>query len=895
MCGIAGFLGAPEPELLKRMTDTLQHRGPDDEGHFETPEASLGFRRLSIIDLEHGHQPMANESGSVVLIFNGEIYNYRELRAELQAQGYVFQTDSDTEVLLHAFEAWDLDAFPRLNGMWAVGILDLSGRRLVLCRDHFGIKPLYYARTPNRLTFASEIKALFRDPDLLPRVHGELLYEYLSHGLHDHREETFFAGVKHVPAAHTMVFDLDQPEALPTVRPYWKPVLSEDPSIDAQQFIDAFRTSVQRRLIADVPVGACLSGGLDSSTIVSLMTDLLKNEVPDAKSLQGRVKTFSAVFDGDPIDERAYIEEEIRATGADTDYIHPDSKTFVHELTDLIWYQDEPFVSTGPYAQWTVMQEARKHVTVVLDGQGGDELVAGYVPYQFIYLRQLLRERHYGLFLREASAARDILLPLLRRRRRAQRRPFPGGLLQAKFTQLHPTPKDTRSTDRLKERLLADVTTYSLPSLLRYEDRNSMAHSLESRVPWLDQDLVELVLRLPPGHIIRGGWSRTLLREGMQGLLPEKIRLRRWKVGFTTPETRWLFARRAAFQGLFLSPLFQSRPYWNGQRISRAFRDAALGRTDASLLLWRLINTEIWLRVFFSESLAGTTGRPQDHIAIADRWVADRLGAAARDALARYAPNDMRHLFATAQAVVYLRAPLKTPLVSAGDDLLQVLRRVTDDQLEAGDLLVLSEKIVAISQGRSFPIQEIRPRPLARFLSGHVTRTPSGIGLGIPETMELALREAGGARILYAAAVSALARPFGRRGVFYRIVPQAVAAIDGPTRGTLPPYNTHAKLGPKNPAAVAQSLSDALGVGVAIVDANDLDVSVLGASSDVDTQTVRTLFWDNPLGQGHEQTPVALIRAMGPLPKDDGADVTHLGEADESGDASVSTVRSGEA
>lgn len=851
------------------MTDTLRHRGPDDEGFFETPEASLGFRRLSIIDLAHGHQPMASDDGTKVLVYNGEIYNYRELRETLRAEGFSFHTDSDTEVLLRAFEAWDVDAFRRLNGMWAVALVDFASKRLILCRDHFGIKPLYYASAGGRLLFASEIKALLRDPELPLCVDEEMLCAYLTRGLHDHREETFFEGIRHVPAAHHLTFNLEEPLASPRVTRYWEPSLSEDPSIDGTRFIEAFRTSVQRRLVADVPVGACLSGGLDSSTIVSLMTDLLGREVPDAKSLRGRVKTFSAVFDNDPIDERAYIEEEIRATGADTDYIHPDSRTFVHDLTDLVWHQDEPFVSTGPYAQWCVMQEARRHVTVVLDGQGGDELVAGYVPYQFVYLRQLLGERKYGLFLREATAARDVLLPLLWQRQRSRRHPFPADLLSARFVGRHPAPRDTRPSDRLKERLLEDVTTYSLPSLLRYEDRNSMAHSLESRVPWLDQDLVEMVLRLPKDQIIRDGWSRILLRDGMRGLLPEKIRLRRWKVGFTTPETRWLFARRAAFQSLFLSPRFQSRPYWNGERIAVAFREAALGRTEASLLLWRLINTEIWLRVFFSVPLSGTTDRPKDHIAIADGWVADRLGARAQAALSRYRPNDMRHLFATYRETVYLRAPLRTPLVAAGDDLKELLLDITDGHREEGDVLVLSEKIVAISQGRSFPVKEIEPRRLARFLSRHVTRTPTGIGLGIPETMELALREAGGTRILYAATAAALMRALGRRGVFYRLVPQAVAAIDGPTHGTLPPYNTHAKLGPKDPGIVAEALSEALGIGVAIVDANDLDVHVLGASRGVDVDAVRVLFWDNPLGQGHEQTPVALVRALGPLPRED--------------------------
>lgn len=862
MCGVAGFRGAPDPGLLRDMTATLRHRGPDDEGYSEDGAVSLGFRRLSIIDIAGGRQPMHSADGRLSLIYNGEVYNYRELRSELQALGHGFETDSDSEVILRAYEAWGVDAFPRLNGMWAFALADRRDGSLVLCRDHFGIKPLYYAEAGGRLLFASEIKALLRAPELRPTVDDQVLYEYLSFGLHDHRPETFFAGIRRLPAAHYAIVD----DAGMRLERYWQPRLSRGGDSDAARFAAAFRTSVARRLVADVPVGACLSGGLDSSTIVALMSELLREQVPDAASLRGRVKTFSAVFDGDPIDESEYIAAAVAQSGADTDYIRPDSRTFVEDLGRLVWAQDEPFVSTGPYAQFTVMEEARRHVTVVLDGQGGDELLAGYVPYQLVYLRQLLRERKAATFAREAWAARDVLMPLVRRGRREARRPFPGRrLLNSAWTARRQPPEDHRPVDDLKARLLADVTTYSLPALLRYEDRNSMAHSIESRVPWLDQELVERILALPERAIIRDGWARILLREGMRGRLPEKIRLRRWKVGFTTPETRWLFARRAVFQGLFQSPAFQSRPYWHGAQVAQAFRDAAQGRTTASLFLWRAINTELWLRTFFSRSLARGAEPPLNVFATGDRVVAEALGGAAAEAVTRYQAHAGRHLFLVAGDDIWLRAPRRTALVVAGDDIEAVVAEALGEAPSRDDIVVLSEKIVAISQGRSYAVSDLHPRPLARILSRFVRRTPAGIGLGMPETMELALAEAGGPRIVWAAAVAAVARLFGRSGVFYRLVPAAVGAIDGPTRGTIPPYNTHAKLGPADPDGVAARLARALGAGVAIVDANDLDVKVLGHTAGVDPTLVRSLFLDNPLGQGSEQTPVALLRRVGSL------------------------------
>jgi asparagine synthase (glutamine-hydrolysing) len=426
----------------------------------------------------------------------------------------------------------------------------------------------------------------------------------------------------------------------------------------------------------------------------------------------------------------------------------------------------------------------------------------------------------------------------------------------------------------LKKRLLQDLTTYSLPSLLRYEDRNSMAHSIESRIPFLDQELVEWIFRLPPSAIIRDGWSRAILREGLRNALPEKIRTRRWKVGFTTPEMRWLRARRAIIQSLFRSPAFGARPYWNGLAVADAFRRACDGEIDDSMFFWRAINVELWLRVYFGDRKARDLRKETlpSFTRYGDELAARMVGTeeSAR-LLAAFAPNPGRHLFAVAgpDRATYARIPVRSPLIASGDDLQTIVEKsLVDHDLRAGDTVAISEKAVAVSQGRSFPVDQVRASSLARLLARFVGKTPVGIGLGLPQTMQLAIEEVGAFRILLAAIAAAFTRPFGIRGVFYRVAGPQAAAIDGPTPGTLPPYNTHAKKAPADPDGVARrlaaSLSAAAGgsIGVAVIDANDIGVNILGTSKDVDRGLLVELFRDNPLGQGHQQTPIALIRRV---------------------------------
>lgn len=883
MCGIAGFWGPPDPVLLATMTARIAHRGPDGEGFFEHPVASLGHRRLAVIDPAGGHQPVGTDDGLLQISYNGEVYNFRELREELVAAGHTFHTNCDTEVVLHAYAEWGTDCFARFNGMWALAILDLrggdgasggergrnGGPKLVLARDHYGIKPLYWARAADgKVLFASEAKAVLADPALEVEPDRQWLYDYLLHGLHDHKPQSAFRGIRSLPAATWALVDADGVHE----QVYWTPQLATDAANDPAEFRARFEKSVERRLVADVPAGTCLSGGIDSSSIVGMASQLLARHVPDAASLGDHLKTFSIVYDGDPIDERAYMDAVLAEVDAEPFFAEPTSERFVEELDKMVWHQDEPIVSTGPYAQWCVMRLAQPQVTVLLNGQGGDELLAGYVPYQYVYLRELLRKRELRACTREAWESRDVLKPLIKRRLSDRRRSLPiKPLLQpALYEGLEP-PKFQRAQDSLKERLVADLQTFSLPSLLRYEDRNSMAYSMESRLPFLDQELVDWVLRLPPEAIVDQGWSRAILREGLRGVLVEKVRLRRWKVGFTTPETRWLRARRATVQGLFRSPQFCARPYWDAVALTEAFDRFCAGEVEPSQIFWRAINTEIWQRVFFDHDGSSRLGAtPDAHFTrIGDDWMAQRSDAAA-DALARFAPNPPHHLFAQSHVdrKVYARIPVRTRLFVTGDSLEAGVRDALTDKLGAGDALqsrdvvAISEKAVAICQGRSFPVEDVRVRPLARVLSRFVGRTASGIGLGIPATMELAIREVGAGRILVATAASAVTKPFGIKGVFYRVAGPAVRAIDGPTRGTIPPYDGHAKMGPEDPEGVARDLAVALGTGVAIIDANDIGVNVLGVSPGVDPAVVASLLRDNPLGQGSQQTPVALLRPV---------------------------------
>ena len=584
------------------MSAAIAHRGPDDENYAFGPDVSLAYRRLAIIDREHGDQPIFNEDGTKVIVYNGEVYNYRELRREIEGR-HTFATNSDTEVVLHLYEELGADAFVRLNGMFAIAIYDTSAQRLVLVRDRFGIKPLFYMIEDGKLLFASEIKALLRYRR--PEPNDEQLYQYLVHRLHDHSEETFFSGIKRLMPGTYLTFQNGETR----IERYWEPALNGPASTlsaeeAAAEFERLFMNAVRSQLVGEVPIGSCLSGGLDSSSIVAAIHRLLGEQIPEREVLGERQKTFSAVFPGEVNDETAFIDRLTADVAVEEHRVAPQRADMWAELEKIVYHQDEPFVSTGLFAQWEVMKTAAGTVTVLLDGQGGDELLAGYTPYYFVYLRQLLKQRKLLTLAKEAALSIDILFFAVRERLKRAVRLSSGvdarSLLDDEFADRSGGTRPPRPTqDDLNKRLWEDVSIYSLPSLLRYEDRNAMAFSLESRVPFLDNELVDFILALPPSLKIRGGWNKFVMRRGMRRYLPAKIRNRRWKVGFTTPEVAWLRAEKERAIEVFRSDSFRSRPYFRAGRVIEAFERFAAGKTSDSLVFWRILNVELWLRVFF--------------------------------------------------------------------------------------------------------------------------------------------------------------------------------------------------------------------------------------------------------------------------------------------------------
>ncbi|MGB2695630.1 MAG: asparagine synthase (glutamine-hydrolyzing) [Dehalococcoidia bacterium] len=601
MCGIAGFAGLRDDELLQAMNTCIAHRGPDDADTYVTDDVSLAYRRLAIIDRVGGNQPIFNEDGSKVIVYNGEVYNYRELRERL-GRRHQFRTNTDTEVIVHLYEELGEAAFVELNGMFGFALYDATERKLLLVRDRFGIKPLFYSVQGGRLYFASEIKALLRA--VRPEPNEAQIYDYVVHRLHDHSAATFFAGIQRLLPGHYLTFQ----DGDARVERYWQPSFDtgdvRDEHEAAERFEELFVNSVRRQLVGEVPIGSCLSGGLDSSSIVATINALLRQQIPEREVIGERQKTFSALFPGEVNDETAYIERLTQDVAVEKHSIYPKREDLWPELERIVYHQDEPFVSTGVFAQWEVMKEASKHVTVLLDGQGADELLAGYTPYYFVYLRQLLKERRLFAFARECLLSLDVLVSssfaYVKTRLGLAKSVDAASLLDHAFADRARTPTRPRPMqDDLNKRLWEDVSVFSLPALLRYEDRNSMAFSVESRVPFLDNELVDFILALPPELKIRNGWNKRVLRSALGSYLPAKIRRRRWKVGFTTPEVAWLRAEGDRALEVFSSASFRERGLFDADKIIEAFGWFVEGKTSNSLLFWRILNVELWFRVFF--------------------------------------------------------------------------------------------------------------------------------------------------------------------------------------------------------------------------------------------------------------------------------------------------------
>jgi asparagine synthase (glutamine-hydrolysing) len=629
MCGIAGFadLGVPASRPLdadrarvKTMCDVIRHRGPDDEGFFVEPGVALGMRRLSIIDLSTGHQPIHNEDRSVSVVFNGEIYNYRELRNVLEERGHRFSTSSDTETIVHGYEEWGEQVFARLRGMFGIAIWDARSRTLLVARDRAGIKPMYYAEAGGRLFFGSEAKSVLVNPEVDRGLDAAALDHYLAYQ-YTPRESSIFRGIRKLLPGHYLKVSA----ASVTTVQYWRLPIDRAHATaqrDEHETLAALREvlsgAVRSHMVADVPLGAFLSGGIDSSIVVALMAEA-----------SGRpVKTFSIGFDEEGFDELPHARRVAEHLGTEHHelVVRPDALAI---LDRVVWHFDEPFADPSAIPTWYVSEMARRHVTVVLSGDGGDELFGGYTRY-LPHPRVESFDRLASGVGRAVAAAAWRALPhgargknfLRHVARDAQgryvdsvtffhgdeRRRLLSAGLRAELGAADTEAAFSRPFARLgglpiKAQLMAfDFETYLPEDCLVKVDRMSMAHSIESRVPLLDHFVVEFAASVPAAMKMPGGRLKHLLKELAFSLVPREI-LDRPKQGFGVPVGHWFRGElRDAFGDILGSPRTRQRGYFDATFIDRVLAEHLAGKRDHSRQLWMLLVFELWHRQYVDQA-----------------------------------------------------------------------------------------------------------------------------------------------------------------------------------------------------------------------------------------------------------------------------------------------------
>ncbi|RPI13587.1 MAG: asparagine synthase (glutamine-hydrolyzing) [Ignavibacteriae bacterium] len=610
MCGISGIMNlnnAPAAEnAIGIMNELIHHRGPDGDGIFVQDNVALGNTRLAIIDLRHeADQPMHDSTGRYVIVYNGEIFNYVELRNELLEKGYKFNNNSDTEVILNLYKEYGTECQHKLNGMWALAIWDKKEKTLFCSRDRYGIKPFYYYLDNNRFIFGSEIKQIFsqgveKTPD------DETIYDYLLFNFIDHNEQTFFKNIRKLPAGYQVIIKNNNVRVSGWYKLNENLIDVTDEKKLYKDFYDLIYDSVRIRLRSDVEVGSCLSGGLDSSTIVCLMHDILKNE--GKTDIQ---KTYTAAYDDPALDERKYVEEVLNQTNSAKYYLFPESSGLLSDFGRMVWHQEEPFTSASIYAQWCVFKKIHESgIKVVLDGQGSDEILLGYFSFFPFYLKRLMYNpfKFASSFLKGVGTTQQGLMKfsqsfvyfnspsirykhVLNEGENFYNEDFVNNYnRKAVFEQ-------NIGAKNLSANRMANLWNISLPSLLRYEDKNSMAFSVEARLPFLDHRLVEFIFSIPYDYLIRNGWTKFVLRESMKNEIPEDIRLRKGKLAFSVPQKKWLKEISSFIEDTFNDD-FKSGKYINKNTALKLFN----GGNYNDKLFFRAFTLEKWMKVFNLQS-----------------------------------------------------------------------------------------------------------------------------------------------------------------------------------------------------------------------------------------------------------------------------------------------------
>jgi asparagine synthase (glutamine-hydrolysing) len=615
MCGIAVVLsrdGSPiDVASLERMANVLAHRGPDDSGVLTSGPVGLGFRRLSILDLSPaGHQPMASEDGQATVVFNGEIYNFLELRKELEGLGHRFRSTGDTEVLLRAYLQWGRDCLARLNGMWAFAIHDKRRGVVFASRDRFGMKPLYRCSTKGHLLLASEIKSIRASGLVKDAINWRTAASFLLENRLDETNETFYEGIEHVPPG--TAFEIELGGGQKEWR-YWSLEAPGNSPADAPaKFADLFEDSVRLHMRSDVPVGVDLSGGLDSTSIICA-TARVRRE-------QGATEPLLAFcYQAPEFDESSYISDTLRQTGAKLVSLKTSARSLWDDLTRTLWYQDEPVHSMTAVIGYQLMRLAAQHgVKVILNGQGADETIGGYDSYFRDYWYTLVRGgrlrdawSQVGEYARSHRGSRPRLVQRLARHL-VQTELRSLGLYRAMShsARVRRLRANSWFEESLREQLPLDqangeldlmstlrhgVTVSPLPLYLRVEDRNSMAHSVEARLPFLDYRIVSLLFNLKPEWHLRGPWNKFVLRESMRGRIPESVRSRVDKMGFPHPARRWFGNElREPVLDILHSRPTRERGIYNTKAILRDVERHRQGEVDVASRLFKVAEFETW-------------------------------------------------------------------------------------------------------------------------------------------------------------------------------------------------------------------------------------------------------------------------------------------------------------
>lgn len=629
MCGITGFIGKIEsdaPVILKKMTDAIIHRGPDDEGFFTDDHAALGFRRLSIIDLSTGHQPMSNTRETLRIVFNGEIYNYREIKAELQSKGYVFRNQSDTEVILNAYEEWGVDCLKHLNGMFAFVIWDSTRRKVFAARDRLGVKPFYYALRNGVFFFASEIKSILAYPGFPAEVNYSAIDSYMSF-LWTPDPNTAFRNIFKLEAGHYLTFQSGKIE----IKPYWDVGIQINHHLNEKEWIERILNllgdSVRNRMISDVPLGAFLSGGIDSTCIVALM-----NRISDQP-----VRTYTIGFSEKDM-KHDVVQSDVEYARYARDFLNIDYREIILEprvmdiFPKLVWHMDEPVADPAAISTYLICKASRETLTVMLSGVGGDEIFGGYPRYtamkiaqQYASFPEIFRKPFETMFIRPLPASRHAHFRNLKKFAKSAALPFrerylgyrtyfteneKDQLYSGNFRELlgkdHQSPfaehlaffDNVQSQDFLSQIMYVDLKTF-LPCLnLQYTDKMSMAASVEVREPLLDYRLVELMACVPPELKLNRLTRKYLFKKAMIGIVPEKIIWRK-KAGFGAPIRSWIVNDlKPMIDDVLSESSIKQRGLFEYSSIQKLLKDETSGKEYNSNHIWQLLTLEMWFRTF---------------------------------------------------------------------------------------------------------------------------------------------------------------------------------------------------------------------------------------------------------------------------------------------------------